>query len=270
MASKIIVGAHPWAYAARREKNDVYGILDKIFDDFSFAGFAGIELMHTAFCPDDAVSKIADLSDKNNLPVIGSSFGGNMWDRSAHEEILRDAEVVANGLGRVGGEMLGVSTGAKPTGQKTPNELDAQAELLEKIGQICGQNGVTLNLHNHTYEVENSEYEVSEMITRLPDVKLGPDLDWLSRAGVDPHDFLRRHGDRIVFLHLRDNEGGHWAESLGEGEVDYAVLAQVLSEIGFSGPAVVELAHTRDFTFTRSLRRSFKMSRDHIREEMGI
>ncbi len=36
-----------------------------------YAGMDGIELMHTALYPDDAVSRIKALSAEHQLPVIG-------------------------------------------------------------------------------------------------------------------------------------------------------------------------------------------------------
>ena len=47
MAQKVMVGAHPWVYAATREKYDIYPILGQIFADMQYAGIDGIELMHT-------------------------------------------------------------------------------------------------------------------------------------------------------------------------------------------------------------------------------
>src|SRR4030042_4290260 len=55
---KILVGGHPWVYAATQPKNDIYPILDQIFADMSYAGLDGIELMHTALRPADSVETI--------------------------------------------------------------------------------------------------------------------------------------------------------------------------------------------------------------------
>jgi len=99
---------------------------------------------------------------------------------------------------------------------------------------------------------------------------LGPDLDWVSRGGVDPEDFLQRYGNRINYTHLRDNKNGRWTEALGEGDVDYASLARTLKEIDFDGWIVVELAHEKDFERTRSIGESLRISREHLRKTMGI
>jgi sugar phosphate isomerase/epimerase len=269
MAQKVVVGAHPWVYAATREGYDIYPVLEQIFSDMSYAGYDGVELMPGALKAPDSVPKVRGLSKRHSLPVIGSSFGGNMWDRAKHDVILAEARTVVEGLRQVGGRTLGVSVGRAPA-PKTPEQFDAQAELLTKLMSLCDDNGVVLNLHNHTYEVENGEHDLNGTLARVPGVKLGPDLNWLLRGGVDPVDFIRRHGSRIVFLHLRDQKAdGAWPEAMGEGDMDYAAIGRALKEAEFRGDAVVELAHERGFAPTRPLRESLKMSRQFVRRTLG-
>ncbi len=267
---KIIVGAHPWVYAATQPKNEIYPILDRIFADMSYAGLDGIELMHTALRPADSVETIRALSKKYSLPVIGTSFGGDMWDRSQHEAIFQDARTVVDHLAGVGGWTFGVSVGKAPQ-PKTPAQFDAQAELLRGIIALCQSRGIVLNLHNHTYEVENGLHDLKGTLARIPDVKLGPDLNWLARGGVDPVSFIKTYGSQIVFLHLRDQKAdGKWSEAMGEGNMDYAAIGKALREVRFSGDAVIELAHEGNFKPTRPLRDSLKMSRAYVRQTLGF
>jgi len=267
---KIIVGAHPWVYAATQPKNEIYPILDRIFADMSYAGLDGIELMHTALRPADSVETIRALSKKYSLRVIGTSFGGEMWDRAQHEAIFQDARTVVGHLAEVGGWTFGVSVG-KATQPKTPAQLDAQAELLRGIIALCQSRGIVLNLHNHTYEVENGMRDLKGTLARIPEVKLGPDLNWLVRGGVDPVSFIKTYGSQIVFLHLRDQKAdGKWSEALGEGNMDYVAIGKALQEVKFAGDAVIELAHEGNFKPTRPLRDSLKMSRAYVRQTLGF
>jgi sugar phosphate isomerase/epimerase len=266
---KVVVGAHPWVYAATQPGYDVYPILDRIFADLKYAEIPTLELMHTALRPAGAEKRIAALIEKHGVGVIGTSFGGDMWDRKQRDAILDDAKLVIPRLARLGGKTLGTSVGAAH-GKKTAEQFDAQAELLRKIIGICEKHGVVLNLHNHTYEVENDLHDLRGTLTRIPGVKLGPDLNWLVRGGVDPAAFLREFRDRIVFLHLRDQKAdGKWSEAMGEGAMDYVAIGKALREIRFSGVAVLELAHEWKFTPTRPLRESLKISREHVRKTLG-
>ena len=268
-ARKVTVGAHPWVYAARLPRNDITPVLDEIFADFRYAGMDAIELMHTALAPDDAVSRIAALSRKHRLPVLGTSYSANMWRREEHDAILEQARTLISRLAKLGGRTLGTSVGnaGKP---KTPEQLDAQADLLRRLVVICRDHGVVLNLHNHIYEVADQEHDLRGTLQRIPDVKLGPDIDWLVGAKVDPLDFIRRYGKSIVFAHLRDRKAdGVWSEAMGEGSLDYAAVAAELRKAGFAGGLVIELAHPKDFQPTRPLRESFKLSREYVRRVMG-
>jgi sugar phosphate isomerase/epimerase len=266
---KVVVAAHPWVYAATQPGYDITPVLDRIFGDMKYAGMDGIELMHTALRPDDAVGRIGGLAEKHQLPVIGTSYGAKMWDRAEHDAVLEDAEVVITRLAKLGGRTLGTSVGHAQA-RKTPEQLDAQADLLRKIIAIAEANNVVLNLHNHTYEVVDDMHDLGGTLARIPDVKLGPDLNWLLRGGVDPVRFIRRFGDQIVFLHLRDQKAdGAWSEAMGEGDMDYVAIGKALGEIGFSGDAVIELAHERGFKLTRPLRESLKISREFVRKTLG-
>ncbi|MCC6863036.1 MAG: sugar phosphate isomerase/epimerase [Bryobacterales bacterium] len=268
-ARKVTVGAHPWVYAATRPGYDIYPILDRIFADMSYAGIEAIELMHTALLPDQAVRRIAALSRRHALPVLGMSYSADMWRPEAHAAIVEETRRLVGRLAETGGRTLGISVGDARR-MKTAAELDAQAGVLQKVMEICASSGVTPNLHNHIYEVASREHDLRGTLERIPGIKLGPDLDWLVGAGVDPLDFIRRHGRRIVFAHLRDRAAdGSWVEAMGEGSLKYAAFGQALREAGFQGDVAIELAHPRGFAPTRPLRESLKMSREYVRRQMG-
>jgi sugar phosphate isomerase/epimerase len=238
---KVMVGGHPWVYAATQPNYDITPVLPTIFGDMSYAGLDGIELMHTALRPKEALDRIGELSRQHRLPVIGMSFGGAMWDRAQHQAVLEDAELTIPRLAKLGGRTLGTSVGAAPK-RKTDEQLDAQAELLRKLIALGQKHGVVLNLHNHTYEVADNLYDLKGTLSRIPGIKLGPDLNWLVRAQVDPAVFIRQFGRQIVFLHLRDQKkDGRWSEGLGEGDADFVAIGRALHEVGFTGDAVIDV-----------------------------
>jgi sugar phosphate isomerase/epimerase len=193
-----------------------------------------------------------------------------MWDSKQHEAVFEDARIVVTRLAKLGGRTLGVSVGKAPQ-TKTAAQLDAQAELLRRIMNLCRDNGVELNLHNHTYEVEDDMHDLAGTLARVPEAKLGPDLNWLLRGGVDPVDFIEEFGENIVFLHIRDqNADGTWSEAVGEGDMDYLAIGRALIAISFTGDAVIELAHEGNFKPTRPLRDTLRMSRAYVRKTLNF
>jgi len=265
----VLLGGHAWVYAAPLPHYDYTPVLEQIFSDFRYARLEALELMDTVLLHDDAVERIGDLSHKYSVPILGTSFGADLWDRAEHDAILEKAQTVITRLARLGGRTLGTSVGRAPA-PKTPAQLDAQAEILGKIIALGREHGVVLNLHNHTYEVENGMHDLEGTLARIPDAKLGPDLNWLVRAGVNPVHFIQRFGKQIVFMHIRDQKAdGTWSEAVGEGNMDYAGIAQALHAIPFTGDAVIELAHEKGFQLTRPLREDWKISREFVHRTLG-
>jgi sugar phosphate isomerase/epimerase len=268
-APKVPVGAHPWVYAASQPQYDPTPVLDQVFRELGTAGLDGIQLPQAVLRHDGAVDRVRELSARHRLPVIGGSWSAPTWDRNQHQTILQEARTLVGRLRDLKVCILGMTVGY-PGRKKTPQELDAQAEVLSQLIRMCSGEGIVLNLHNHTWEVADQEYDLKETLARVPEAKLGPDLEWLMRAKVDPVDFIRRYATRIVFCHLRDEKAdGSWPESIGEGTMDFAAIGRALRGIGFAGTLVIELAHERGFVPTRSYGESFRLSREHLRKTMG-
>lgn len=265
---KVTVSGHLWQYAsAYRPTHDCTPILDQVFSDFKYAGLEGLELMDVNLKGEGAVEYLNDLIKEFNLPVTGTSFEAAMWDRKHHSEIEEDVELVASRLNQVGGKTFGISVGYKPT-KKTEAELDAQADILEKIKKICRKNKIQPNLHNHTYEVADNMHDLKGTLARVPNIKLGPDIGHLYRAGIDPVEFIKTYGDKIVYLHLRDHKADKsWTEAIGDGVIDFNGIAKALQEVDFKGIAAIELSF--EGTPVRSLQDNLKLSRECVNKVFG-
>jgi sugar phosphate isomerase/epimerase len=268
---KITVGAHVWVYASTQPGYDVSPILSQIFSDVAYAGFDGVETMEHPLRSTVYTKQIKELIDQYKIKLIGSSYGADMWNKEKQNQIFEDVDLIFTNMAAVGARTFGVSVGEPSGRKKTEDEFDNQAALLKKIIPLGLKRGIVVNLHNHTAEVENKMYDLRGTLKRIPDVKLGPDLNWLLRAGINPVDFLREFRKQIVFMHLRDQmANGKWPESMGEGNVNFKEIADVLKEINFEGDTIIELAHENGFVRTRPLKESLKMSRDFMRKTMGI
>jgi sugar phosphate isomerase/epimerase len=267
-SSKVQVCGHLWVYASRYSPNwDCTPILEQVFSDFNYAGIEGLELMETILRHDDIVQRTKDLVGKYKVPVTGTSYNGNMWNRQEHNKILEDTALVLERLHEMGGSTFGITVG-NARRMKTEDELDAQAELLQKIMKLCDKFHVQPNIHNHTFEVENDMYDLRGIIKRVPDIKLGPDLNWLVRGGVDPVWFIKNFGKQMVYMHIRDqNAQGKWTEAVGEGVMDFASIAKALNEIDYKGRAAIELAF--EGPPVNEVRESWKKSREYVKKTFG-
>jgi sugar phosphate isomerase/epimerase len=269
-AFKPKISAHLWVYAsAYTAPYDATPDLERAFRDIHLAGYDGIELMEVILRHEDALARLSQLVSKYQLPVTGSSYGAALWDATQHDRILADVTVVIQRLGKLKAETLGISVGdAKRV--KTDAELDAQAAILKQIVALCGLSGITANLHNHTYEIENGMHDLKGTLARIPGMKLGPDLNWLVRAGVDPVAFINTYGSQIVYLHIRDQyQDGQWTEYVGEGVTDFPAIAQALRNVHFRGRAAVELAFPAHYVPKYPLTEDWRRSLDYVRKVFG-
>lgn len=264
----VFLAGHIWAYASKYPPNwDCTHILDTIFSDLKWAGMDGIEIMEVLLHHDDSVQRFNDLIGKHNIPVIGTSYYNDMWVKTKGSQILEDVELTVSRLHKIGGTMLGISVGDAQR-QKKEDELNAQADTLQKIMTVCTKYNVEPNLHNHTYEMKYGMVDFKSNIAKVPDIKLGPDLNWLVRSGVDPVEFINTYGHRMVFMHIRDQDAaGKWTETVGSGVTNFKGIAAALNKINYSGKAAIELAF--DTPPKNEVREDFKTSREYVEKTFG-
>jgi sugar phosphate isomerase/epimerase len=270
LGKKPVIGAHVWAFSANQPNYDCFPILDQVFSDLQYAGIEAVELMERNLRHNNSVSRLREVIQRYNLPVIGCSYSADFWNKDKTAGLLEDANVVISRLSEMGGRTFGITVGNAGR-KKTADELDTQAETLKNVWDICKKYNVVPNLHNHTYEVDNNMHDLGGTLKRIPDFPLGPDLDWLFQARVDVLTFIEKYAKQMVYLHLRDHLWtGVWSEAIGEGIMDHKAIARALRKHGYQGDITIELAFPGDFKPTRPLRESWKMSRDYVRRTMGV
>jgi sugar phosphate isomerase/epimerase len=260
--------AHLWVYASRFPPDwDCTPIMEDVFSDLKYAGMQGVEIMEVHLRQQGAVERFKNLVQKYSLPVTGASYYADMWKKEEHAKILDDLELVTERLQAVGGGMLGITVGDAKR-RKTEAELDAQALLLQKAVTICTKNRIEPNLHNHTFEVANQLHDLKGTLARVPELKLGPDLNWLVRGGVDPVWFIQTFGKKMVYMHLRDQDAaGKWTEAVGEGVMDFTAIARALKQMDYKGKAAIELAF--DKPPMNPVREDWKKSRQYVKKIFG-
>jgi sugar phosphate isomerase/epimerase len=265
---KVKISGHIWVYASKFPPNwDSTPVIEQAFSDFQYAGLDGVELMEVNLRHSDSVSNLQALVEKYHVPVTGASYGAALWDSTKRGEILDDAEIVISRLSQLNGETFGVSVG--DAGRiKTAQELDSQADVLVQLIKLCNKYNIMLNLHNHTYEVANGMHDLKGTLARIPDIKLGPDLNWLVRGGIDPVQFIQTYGRQMVYMHLRDQTSdGKWTEAVGTGSMAFKAIAKALNEQNYSGRAAVELAF--DFPPVHPLKDDWKQSLQYVKGTFG-
>ncbi|MDP5274067.1 myo-inosose-2 dehydratase [Chengkuizengella axinellae] len=187
-----------------------------ILSEMKSLGFVGTE-MHSKF-PSDA-SELKNVLSEKGMQLVSQWKGVLFADKSKHESELEAYKKHVLFLKSMGCKVvvtceLGGSTIGDPRRDSnvanvkplTDKEWKNMVEGLEKAGQICKENGMTLVYHHHMgTNVENPEEIDRLMETTDPDlVSLTFDSGHAYYGGADPYEVLVKHYDRIKHIHFKD------------------------------------------------------------------
>ena len=146
--------------------------------------------------------------------------------------------------------------------------------LLTELGRRTADLGVPLGYHNHMGNLGQSPDEVARVLENSDPryLKLELDVAHYRQAGGDPAEAIRRHADRLLFLHIKDVESpvpGRGPDSyrfveLGRGLVNLPSVFAALRQVAFGGWAIVELDRSE------TPRESGAISRRYLTETLGL
>ncbi len=112
------------------------------------------------------------------------------------------------------------------------------AESLNRWGDLCRQEEVTLSYHNHDFEFapmgETTMWDVLVRETDPSVVHFELDLYWVRYGGADPEPLLRDLGDRIPLVHLKDmaSDDQRSALPVGEGTMPWTSILEAADAAG--------------------------------------
>jgi sugar phosphate isomerase/epimerase len=121
------------------------------------------------------------------------------------------------------------------------------AEKLNRAGEKCRGAGLNFCYHNHAFEFEPiSGTTPVQVLADNTDKKLvgfEADLFWVSVAGHDPVEFLKKMSGRVPLIHLKDKAEGtkvQYNESVpktafkevGHGVIDWAKVLDAAASAG--------------------------------------
>ena len=190
---------------------------ERVLGEMASLGLPATELGPVGYLSRDA-ARVRELLDRFGLRVVAGfvplvlhtpSLGG------ARELMER----VASLLGALEAEVLTV-TPVMDAAWSAPGSLDDQdwarlAENLELAAELVAGHGLTMALHPHAGSLIETDAQI-ERILAESDVPVCLDSGHLAIGGADPGEFVRRHAERIVHVHLKDVDAG-LAGRVGEG-----------------------------------------------------
>lgn len=265
------LGIHPinWVGEDVKEHGE-HTTYEQILDDIQALGLRGTE-MGRKFPTDIELLK-QELS-KRNIQLVSQWKSVLFSDPTYREAELEAFRKHAEFLQQMGSEVIstcevGGSLHFDP--RRTPNETEvirldeagwaSLAEGLNSAGKIALEYGLKLTYHHHGGTAVESPEEIDKLMA-LTDPKavfLLFDSGHALYGGADPAVLLRKHYDRVAYIHLKDVRVNRLEEAKasgvdfvtcirngvftvpGDGNIDFGPILKELLERKYDGWALLE------------------------------
>jgi inosose dehydratase len=242
-----------------------------VLDECRDAGYTGIELGPIGYMPEDP-AVLGEALQSRGLELIGGVVFRPFHDPAAWDEV-KDASIrTAKALVAHGAKHMvlidSISPRRAPTAGR-PDEAEQMdnAEWTSFAGRFrdiarlgAEEYGLTVSIHPHAAGFIDFEPEVDRLLGDVDSslLKICLDTGHSHYAGFDPVAFMKRHMDRISYIHFKDIDPAVRADAvakrtgfydacgqgifcnLGKGMTDFHAVRQLLLDAGYEGWCTVE------------------------------
>jgi len=267
----IRIGNAPCSWGIEFASDPSYPTWQSVLQQCAGAGYKGIELGPIGYMPEEPEILRQELL-KNDLEIIGGVVFRPFHDAGKWDEVLDASRRTCEALVAHGAEHLvlidSISPRRAPTAgraseavQMDPAEWAAFRDRIATIAKMGTEDyGLTVGMHAHAAGFMDFEPELEKLLDQVsPDIlKICFDTGHHSYAGYDPVAFMKRHMSRISYMHFKDINPVVKADvvenrtdfykacgqgifcNLGQGDVDFPAVRQVLLDANFEGWCTVE------------------------------
>ncbi len=243
----------------------------QVLADCAAAGYRGIELGPIGFMPEDPAI-LGEALAEHQLSLIGGVVFRAFHDPAKWDDVQDAAVRTCKALVAHGARHLVLIDSISPRRATTAGRADAAEQMdhaewtafrdrIAHVARIGAEEyGLTVGIHAHAAGFIDFEPELERLLNEVDDsiLKICFDTGHHSYAGYDPVAFMRRHIDRISYMHFKDidpvvkaravaNSTGFYDAcgqgifcNLGLGDVDFPAVRKVLLDAGFQGWCTVE------------------------------
>lgn len=267
----IRIGNAPCSWGIEFPSDPAYPKWQSVLEQCAGAGYKGIELGPIGYMPEDP-SILAPELERNGLSIIGGVVFRPFHDAEKWDEVLDASKRTCEALVAHGAEHLVLIDSISPRRAPTAGRADeaeqmdkaewtAFRERIETIAKMGAEDyGLTVGIHAHAGGFMDFEPELERLLDEVDEsiLKICFDTGHHSYAGFDPVAFMKRHIDRISYMHFKDIDPVVKADvvknrtdfykacgqgifcNLGQGDVDFPAVRQVLLDNNFEGWCTVE------------------------------
>ena len=219
-----------------------FGDMGQAIGDIGAAGYRGVELFDGNLLDYDArQSELKSLLAKAGINLVAVYSGANFVFPDILDEELARITRAADGAATFGAEHLVVGGGAKRFAGLKNDDHQRLAEGLEKVVAIAKSRGLKAHYHPHLTTIVEGPAEVDRIFS-LTSIDFCPDTAHLAAAGGDVPAMIRKHRDRISYVHLKGWTKEPFAFTpLDRGDLDIKKIVTALADIDYRGWITVEL-----------------------------
>ncbi len=242
----------------------------KVLSDCADAGYRGIELGPVGYMPEDP-ARLGEALAEFGLSLTGGVVfrpfhDAGQWDQVWDGALRTCKALVAHGarhlvlIDSISPRRAPTAGRASEAEQMGAEEWRGFVDRLRRVAQLGVDHGLIPSIHAHAAGFVDFEPELERLLDAVDDrvLKICLDTGHHSYAGYDPVAFLRRHIDRVSYVHFKDidplvkaravsNRTGFYDAcaqgifcNLGQGDVDFPAVRQILLDAGFDGWCTVE------------------------------
>ena len=244
---------------------------EKVLSDCAAAGYNGIELGPVGYMPEDP-AVLAEALARHDLELIGGVVFRAFHDPAQWDDVMDGAVRTCKALTAHGAKHLVLIDSISPRRAPTAGRADEAEQMdaaewtafRDRIATVARlgaeEYGLTVGIHAHAAGFMDFEPELERLLDEVDEsvLKICFDTGHHSYAGFDPVAFMERHIGRISYMHFKDIDPKVKADAiaartgfyeacgqgifcnLGQGDVDFARVRQVLLDNGFDGWCTVE------------------------------
>ncbi len=267
----IKIGNAPCSWGIEFASDPSYPAWTSVLDQCSQAGYKGIELGPIGYMPEDP-AVLAPALAARDLEIIGGVVFRAFHDAAKWDDVMDASVRTSKALVAHGAQHLvlidSISPRRAPTAgraseaeQMDKAEWTAFRDRLATIAKMGTEEyGLTVGIHAHAAGFMDFEPELERLLNEVDEniLKICFDTGHHSYAGFDPVAFMKKHIDRISYMHFKDINPVVKADvvenrtdfykacgqgifcNLGQGDVDFPAVRQVLLDNNFEGWCTVE------------------------------
>ena len=213
----IRIGNAPCSWGIEFASDPSYPSWQSVLQQCAGAGYKGIELGPIGYMPEEPETLREELV-KNDLEIIGGVVFRPFHDADKWDEVLDAAQRTCKALVAHGAEHLVLIDSISPRRAPTAGRAD-EAEQMDKAEWTAFRNriaaiaklgaeeyGLTVGMHAHAAGFIDFEPELERLLNEVDEniLKICFDTGHHSYAGYDPVAFMKKHIDRISYMHFKD------------------------------------------------------------------